>query len=44
MRKRKPANMVSQINLSIDHEDVLDEEEFKNDEKKQTIQKVQMMK
>ena len=42
MRKRKPANMVSQINLSIDHEDVLDDEEFKNDEKKQNIQKVQM--
>lgn len=42
MRKRKPANMVSQINLSIDHEDVLDDEEFKIDEKKQNIQKVQM--
>ena len=27
MRKRKPANMVSQINLSIDHEDVLDDED-----------------
>jgi hypothetical protein len=32
MRKRKPANMVSKINLSINHEVVLDNEEFKIDE------------
>jgi hypothetical protein len=27
MKKRKPVNMVSQINISIEHEDVIDEED-----------------
>lgn len=33
MRKWKPQNMVSQINLSIEHEDVIDEEEIKKEDK-----------